>query len=160
MKHAPKNPMRHRLIFFEGLDKSGKSTLCRRARFESGHEALMFDRGFVGRRVFHRFRNETEFPIMDWNCLESDLIVRDNYAIVYLRVEPKISYKRILAAGEKPEFTLAELEYQHAIFEKEIELLQAIVPLVPILIVDTGVETERESLKKILAWVKGGEEWI
>lgn len=156
--YKPNNPFRSKIVFFEGLDKSGKSTLCRRARFESGHEVLMFDRGFVGRRVFYEFREETRFPIDDWNRIERLLQNGSAYAVIYLDIQPLTSLKRQRSAGEMPEFSCNQLAFQRKLYLKEIEDLETLG--VPVLRLDTETDTEDFSLEKILIWIKGGKEWI
>ncbi len=157
-RFKPDNPMRRRIVFFEGLDKAGKSLLCRKARFASGHEVLMFDRGIIGRRVFAQFRKETDFPIVDWGHLEAMLIKDNAYAVVFLEVSPKESYARQLAAGETPEFTVEQLRQQRELYRREIwNLKQAGHPL---LVIDTERHTVDSALRKLLTWIKGGKEWI
>jgi thymidylate kinase len=151
------NPMREKIVFFEGLDKSGKSLLCRKARFASGHEVLMFDRGFVGRDVFYDFRKEFEFPIRDWHALRDKLILLQAIGIVYLDVPAKIPYNRQLAAGEKPEFTVEDLELQRSLYHKGVMAMME--RGVPVLHLQNHEETEETALKKILNWIKGEPAW-
>lgn len=160
MKFKPDNPMRGKIIFFEGLDKCGKTTLCRRARFESGHEVLMVDRGFIGRRVFCEFRNEKNFPIKDWNWLEQFLAQFNTYGVIYLDISPNESFSRQVKAGENPEFTLDELKVQQKLYFKSLEKMEKANPPYTLLRVDTEHQTEDDSLREILTWIKGGKEWI
>lgn len=92
------------IVFFEGLDKTGKTTLTRRCRFEAlpAHPCLMVDRGFVGRELFYEQKHEIDFPYEQWLRTEAVLANSGIYAIVWLRSSIAKMQERHVAANEMP----------------------------------------------------------
>lgn len=151
----PPEDFKHlRQWFFEGLDKTGKTTLTRRCRFEAvpAHPALMFDRGYVGRTVFWHVNNEADFPIEDWGKAEMALMLNGMYGIVWLRASPMVCVEREIAAGEvKPEDKgkrCMELEQHQALFNRLIESRKR--QGVPVIEVWTDRTTEDKCVQQIL----------
>ena len=131
---------RHEMIwFFEGLDKSGKTTLARLCRFQCvpAHPCLMFDRGYVGREVFWHFNHEVDFPIEAWLRTESLLAREGVYGIIWCRTLPETSLKREQEAGEVSgvqevvDRRLKELREQDCLFQRLIPIRQRMgVPVI------------------------------
>lgn len=149
-------PSFDKFIIFEGLDKTGKTTLSRRCRFEAipAHPAMILDRGFLTRRVFHRWNFEPNFPIEQWNNLEEILISTGHYGIVWLRAGIPTILERHRIAGEAC-FKEEELFLQDQMFELEIRVLQR--REIPVLEIWTDRHTEDFCVEKILKFL--GFEW-
>lgn len=107
-----------RIWFFEGLDKTGKTTLCRACRFSSGHAAPMYDRGFLSREVFYESQKEKNPKLIaNWRKLEEKL--RPVYGIVYLYGSDEVIQKRHKDAGERVP-SKKQLAKQSELFRKNL----------------------------------------
>ena len=150
------NEMLGKFIFLEGLDKTGKTTLARRCRFEADprHPALIFDRGFVGREMFWHFNHEVEFPIEYWSRSEMNLHKMGMYAIVWLRCDPETIINRHVAVSENPPLHQTMRE-QEGYYERLMELRRRVG--MPILETWTDRQSEDETVKEILEWA--GFKW-
>jgi len=144
------NPFRRKLVFFEGLDKTGKTLLCRRVRFEGLHTVNFYERGFVGRAVFAEFRREKDFPIDDWLLMEDILIGKGMYAVIWLRAKIETIVQRHFDAGEFLEFSIEELVEQEDLYAQHIRSLKE--EKVPVLVLQTDALSEKDCVKEILKW--------
>jgi len=146
------NPFRKKLVFFEGLDKSGKSTLCRRVRFEGKHTIPFYERGFAGRYNFYHFNKEEDnFPVKDWSFLENILIEKKMYAIIWLRTSYANVIKRHIEAGEVCDFTVDQLREQDLNYAKHIHHLQDYYSI-PVLELRTDKLSSDQCVEEILKW--------
>lgn len=112
--------MTPRIWFFEGLDKSGKSTLCRACRFSSGHAMPMYDRGPLSRQLFQEYHKEPVSRLEMWMDLELKLIGAGIYGIVYVKAPIELIRERMAKAGETPQ-SVEALEEQQEILERLLD---------------------------------------
>jgi len=138
------------MVFFEGLDKTGKTELCRKVRFIGGHTIPFYERGFISRKVFREFRKEIDFPIEDWMRIEKYLIAKQMYAVVWLQTNYATIVKRHETAGEICEFTEKEFEQQNLLYQQHMESL--IIQDIPILPLHTDYYSIEDCVETILKW--------
>ena len=148
----PKNPMRRRLVFLEGVDKTGKSTLCYRVMHESGHDVLCYCRGPMSRRVYAKFSG-SGYPIEDIDWLEEKLIKTDSYAVILLECAIKTLAERILLSLGHRLISPTILLKQATLFRREWRALRT--RGVPTLLLDTSKFSEDECVRLIIAWLGG-----
>ncbi len=142
--------VKDKLIFVEGLDKTGKTSLCRKCRFDSGHALAIYDRGFVGRRMFQEFRGETLGSIGNWMLIEDKLIQQELYAIVWLKADINTIINRHFKAGEFLEFSPFQLEAQAEFYCGLLHCREQ--QGIPILELDTVKYNIDECAYRILRW--------
>lgn len=143
------------IVFFEGLDKTGKSTLARRCRFEAvpAHPCLMVDRGFVGREMFVKYHKEEAFDFSLWASLEETLFLNRALKVVWLMSSPEIIRRRHREAGEEPP-SFKTIEEQIEIY-KEL-FTKRVTAGHDILVLSTDILSEDQCVKKVLWWLEYG----
>jgi len=154
------NLMRRRLIFIEGLDHCGKSTLYRRAEQESGHDVSFHDRGLLGRVAYAKLFKE-DYPLEDVLALELALISVDAYAIIFLDPDVRELHRRIEADPEHRSISMemlcrtrmhysAEFEYRKvAPYNMRTECL---------LRIDNTDMSPDDVVQQVLSWT--GSTWL
>lgn len=139
--------IKSRIWFFEGLDKSGKSTLCRACRFSSGHVLPMYDRGPVSRHLFVKYFGEREEKGIAWFDIELKLVEAGLYGLVYVKAPLAAIQERMHAAGEVP-MPISMLEAQRRILEEILAGRK--LAGIPFVVVDTEGQTVEEATKQAL----------
>lgn len=136
-----------RLWFFEGLDKTGKTSLYRACRYSSGHAVPFYDRGPVSRHLFIQYHGEPVEKSELWYEVETKLLSSELYGIVYVKASLEVIRRRMEQAGEIPQ-PLDALEKQRDILELLIRRRKECK--IPVVTVDTTFTTVEQSTRQIL----------
>lgn len=154
---------RHRMIwFYEGLDKSGKTTLAQRCQKECTTvcPCAMYDRGTVSREVFWHFNHEVDFPIEERLAVEKALTDLGIYGIVWCRALPETCLHRETEAGEvaadqaSQELRLRQLREHDCLFQRLIAMRER--QGVPVVEVWTDRSEIGGTIENILTAISGG----
>ena len=165
MTYDPNNPFRRKLIFLEGCDQTGKSTLMRALNYRGGLDCLVYDRGPINRIVCTQFfANHAEddtFPVVrraqvylgfvpQLRDLMFHLVEEELVAVIYLQADPDILQVRM---RENDHYVLTKrvLEVQHGLFLAEIARYGDALPL---LLLDSGTISAERNLTAALDWLR------
>ena len=150
-------PIKNRIIFLEGIDKSGKTAIRDRMYKEKHlYQYWIEDRGFVSRHVYHAFRQDPPESLANWQIPINVLVKNNLAAIVYLNVNPEIAVKRHLSKNEYPEFTKDEFKDQQNIYTEVLGYYNLYFN-VPVLEIDTAIYNIDESINLIKDWINTKE---
>jgi len=138
-----------RIWFFEGLDKTGKSSLCQACRLSSRHAEPFMDRGLMGKEVFyHHLREHTvNFPIKKYRNTESILMENDIYGIIYTMCSIQTILQR---SKDVQEELFTQTDFQEQMHLYSASLSTRIIMKVPVIIVDTEKYSMEQNVKAIL----------
>ena len=165
MPYDPSNPFRRKLIFIEGCDQTGKSTLMQALNYQSGFDCLVYSRGPINRIVCHQFFanhvDEEDFPVVRRAAVYLGFLpqIRDTMftmvreglvAVIYLWADPEILRER-MRLNDHYVLTRRVLEVQHGLFLAEIGRYRDILPL---LCLDTGTVSAERNLQAAMAWLR------
>ena len=106
-----------RVVAWEGLDRSGKTTTMKKYAVQSKQEFATLDRFTTSCRVYHRFfgrANNTKF----FDRLEHQLATEFGLVVVFMDTEPTICFER------GAEYTVEELCKQRQLFIDELQALE------------------------------------
>lgn len=118
-RYAKELPMRRRLVFIEGIDGAGKTSLYYNVMHLSGHDVLFYPRGPMGRLAYSRHDGSLKrgYPAQQIRELELKLLSTDAYAIVWLDPPVEICFDR-----SNGEVSLEELRTAQACLLREFDL--------------------------------------
>jgi len=145
---AFKTPIKY--IFFEGIDKVGKTTLKRRFSEELTQEFAVFDRSIVSNIVYDEvFNRESKFTFDDL------LYFKDKSIFVYVKNSDKEKHKKILKDSKEK---IADFKRHEQEFNKIFNYMKK--DEYNVIEIDTK-QTEdnsfKELLKKIQEVIKNGK---
>lgn len=108
------------LIVFEGVDKSGKSTLIKRFNKKTNFKYVVLDRFTTSSKVYDHFfgRDRTEY----YNDIEIKANMNYNLLIVYCYAPIEVIKERLEAANEKLPKELSNIKEVKKHFEHTLKL--------------------------------------
>lgn len=162
--YRPDNPFRQKLIFIEGVDQTGKSTLMRELNYQGGHDCLVYDRGPINRIVMTQFFanhvDEQDFPVArraavylgfvpQVRDIMFDLVHEELVAVIYLWADPDILQER-MRLNDHYVLTRRVLEVQHGLFLAEIGRYGSSLSQLQL---DTGTVSAERNLQAAMDWL-------
>lgn len=104
-----------RFVIFEGLDRSGKSTLRKEFAKQTKERVLTADRMIISSDVYDKFfKREQPKEVFDFRKLTSCILKGIEVVIVFVDTEPSVCLER------GAEYSLLDLEKQRSLFFKEL----------------------------------------
>jgi len=130
-----------KLIVFEGIDKSGKTSIANLYRIQTSYKNLVLDRAFVSQLAYAEIYKRTidKTKIYDWiKCIRNDLV------FVYVTANKDILNKRLVESKH----VHVNIENERLVFDKYIEKMELLGAKV--IRIDTTNKTIEESVSYLL----------
>ena len=136
-----------KLIIFEGIDKTGKTTLFKAYRKATKWQPLCWDRGPGSNIVYNRVYDRED---KSKQLYKAEQFLEDNFIVylVYCYTRVDLTERRIEKAGEP---LLVRQTYESAKYIYEYNYLEK-TPFTRIIRLDTGKNTVEECLGALLAF--------
>lgn len=140
-------------VVFEGLDKSGKTTLEWELLKATNFKNVIIDRGPVGYVVFDKlFKRRTKIGDMQYAKDISVMKASDDFIVVYCKADVDVVMKRLSDFNESCPY---DYEYAQGLYDKAIEIFYKqkgikVVTIDTIKPIEECVKTIVRNLKEVL----------
>lgn len=139
--------MREQIIFLDGIDKSGKTSIKKELVKQSEGKYLVIDRAFISQIVYSRLynRNINEIFFLAKMATYNSL---GNTNFIFVFADYKDIKQRIIDCNEQ-DITIEDVEKHKKMFEEVIEEIELITPI-RVIRINTSDKTISETVKEII----------
>lgn len=130
-----------KLVVFEGVDKSGKTSIANLLKKKTNFEHLVLDRAFISQTVYAVIYNRKSVAQSCFNLMHK---IKNDLIIVYVTASTKVINKRLKESNHEK----INVDKEKEVFEYFIN--RAIVNNIKVIKIDTTDKTEETAANELL----------